>query len=55
MRGAHIVPFEKFHRIEGAPNETFPNGKYDAPEEVGGNIKCFSDILGNDVWSKFIM
>ena len=32
----HIVPFGKFHRIRGAPPETFPHVKYDAPEEVGG-------------------
>ena len=29
----HIVPFGKFHRIGGAPPDTFPNVKYDAPEE----------------------
>ena len=33
----HIAPFGKFHRIRGAPPEAFPNVKYDAPEEVGGN------------------
>ena len=37
----HIVPFRKFHRIWGAPPETFPNDKYDAPEKVGGDIKSF--------------
>ena len=37
----HIVPFGKFHRIRGAPLETFPNVKYDATEEVGGDRKCF--------------
>ena len=37
----HIVQFGKFHRIGGAPPETFPNVKYDAPEEVGGESKCF--------------
>ena len=37
----HIVPCEKFHRIGGTPPETFPNVKYDAPEEVGGARKCF--------------
>ena len=37
----HIVPFEKFDKIGGAPHETSPNAKYDAPEEVGGNRKCF--------------
>ena len=36
----HIVPFGKFHRIGGAPTETHPNVKYDAPEEVGGDRKC---------------
>ena len=33
----HIVPCEKFHRIRGAPPETFSSEKYDAPEEVGGD------------------
>ena len=37
----HIVPFGKFHRIGGAPPENFPNVKYDAPKEVGGDSKCF--------------
>ena len=41
----HIVPFEKFHRIGGAPPETFPNVKYDAPEEVGGDRKCFDSPI----------
>ena len=35
----HIVPCGKFHRIGGAPPETFPSEKYDAPEEVGGDRK----------------
>ena len=35
----HIVPFGKFHRIDGAPPETLPNVKYDAAEEVGGDKK----------------
>ena len=35
----HIVPCGKFHRIGGAPPETFPSEKYDATEEVGGNRK----------------
>ena len=37
----HIVPVGKFHRIGDAPSETFPNVKYDAPDEVGGDRKCF--------------
>ena len=41
----HIVPFGKFYRIGGAPPETFPNIKYDAPEEVGGNRKCFDSPI----------
>ena len=40
-----IIPFGKFHRIEGGPPETFPNVMYDAPEEVGGNKKCLVEIL----------
>ena len=41
----HIVPFGKFHRIGGAPPETFPNVKYDAPEEVGGDRQCFDSPI----------
>ena len=41
----HIVPFGKFHRIGGAPPKTFPNVKHDAPEEVGGNRKCFDSPI----------
>ena len=41
----HIVPCGKLHRIGGAPPETFPNVKYDAPEEVGGNRKCFGSPI----------
>ena len=44
-RCGHIVPCGKFHRIGGAPLETFPNVKYDAPEEVGGNGKCFDSPI----------
>ena len=40
----HIVPFGKFHRIGGAP-ETFPNVKYDAPEEVGDDRICFNSPI----------
>ena len=55
-RIAYIVPFGKFHRFGGAPSETFPSIKYDAPEEVGGNrIFFYSPIIGNEVWSKFFM
>ena len=43
--GGHIVPCGKFHRIGGAPPETFPNVKYDAPEEVGGDRKCFDSPI----------
>ena len=45
MSNKHIVPFGKFHRIGGAPHETFPNVKYDAPEEVGGDRKCFDSPI----------
>ena len=41
MQQKHIVPCGTFHRIGGASLETFPNVKYDAPEEVGGDRKCF--------------
>ena len=40
-----LVPFGKFYRIRGAPPETFPNVKYYAPEEVGGNRKCFGSSV----------
>ena len=43
--GLHIVPFGKSHRIRGAPSETFPNVKYDAPEEVGGNRNFFDSPI----------
>ena len=42
---AHIVPCGKFHRIGGAPPETFPSENYDAPEEVGGDRKCFDSPI----------
>ena len=42
---AHIVPCEKFHKIGGAPPQTFPDVKYDAPEEVGGDRKCFDSPI----------
>ena len=51
----HIVPFGKFNRIGGAPPETIHNVKYDAPEKVGGNRKCFTVLLGNKVSSKFFL
>ena len=41
----HIVPFGKFHRMGGATPKTFPNIKYDAPKEVGGNRKCLDSPI----------
>ena len=41
----HIVPIGKFHRIGGAPPKTFPNLKYDAPEEMGCNRKCLDSPI----------
>ena len=41
----HIVPCGKFHRIGGAPPETFSSEKYDAPEEVGGDRKSFDSPI----------
>ena len=38
-------PVGKFHRIGGAPPDTFPNAKYDAPEEMGGDRKCFDSPI----------
>ena len=55
QHSGHIVPFGKFHRFGGASAETFPNVKYNAPEEVGGDRKCFDPLLGNEAWSKFFM
>ena len=43
----HIVPFGNFHSIGGAPPETFPNVKYDAPEEMGGNKLFFDSPVRN--------
>ena len=43
--GAHIGSFGKFLRIGGAYPETFPDVKYDAPEEVSGNRKCFDSPI----------
>ena len=40
LKLSHIVSFEEFHRIGGTPPETFPNVRYDAPEERGCNRKC---------------
>ena len=44
-KAMHIVPFGMFYRIGGAPPETVPIVKYDAPEEVGGNRKCFDSPI----------
>ena len=44
-RQGHIDPFGKFHRIRGALVEIYPNVKYDAPEEVGGDRKCFNSPI----------
>ena len=44
-RVSHIVPCGKFHRIGGAPPETFPSEKYDAPKEVGGDRKSFDSPM----------
>ena len=41
----HIVPCGTFHRIGGAPPETFPSENYDAPEEVGGDRKSFDSPI----------
>ena len=40
-----MLSYKKFHRISGAPPETFPNVKYDAPEEVGGDRVCFDSPI----------
>ena len=44
-RRTHIVPCGKFHRIGGAPPETFSSEKYDSPEEVGGYRKSFDSPI----------
>ena len=46
MTGSRMASFN-IHVIKSkalepsAPPETFPNVKYDVPEEVGGDRKCF--------------
>ena len=47
MSPVNIVPFGKFHRIGSSPSETIPNVKYDAPEEVRGDNKCFDSPIKN--------
>ena len=42
---SHIVPFGKFHILGSAPPEILHNVKYDAPKEVGGDIKCFDSPI----------
>ena len=44
-----LIKHRKFHRLGGAPPETFPSEKYDAPEEVGGDRKNLTALLGNEV------
>ena len=34
-----------YYRIGGAPPQTFPNVKYDAPEQMGGDRKCFDSPI----------
>ena len=41
----HIVQCGKFHKIGGAPPQTFPNVKYDAPEEEGSDRKSFDSPI----------
>ena len=41
----HPVITKFKNSIEGAPPETFPNDKYDAPEELGGDSKCFDSPI----------
>ena len=50
-----MLPFGKFNRMGGAPPNTFPNVKYDTPEEVGGDRNVLTALLGNEVWFKFFM
>ena len=45
IQPSHIVPCGKFHIIGGAPPETFPNVKYDAPEEVSVDRKYFDSPI----------
>ena len=45
LQNTHLVPFGKLLRIGGAPLQTFPNVKYGAPEEVGGDRKCFDSPI----------
>ena len=44
-----------FHRNSGAPPETLPNVKYDAPREVCGDRNDFIVLLRNEARNKFLM
>ena len=50
----HIAPFAKFHRIGGAPPGTFPNGMMPLKRWIAAK-NGLSFLLGNEVWSKFLM
>ena len=41
----HMVSYKMFHIISGAPPQTLPNVKYDAPREVCANRKSFDRPL----------
>ena len=51
----HIVPFGKFDGIGGAPHDTFPNLRYDTPEQMSGDKNVLTVLLGNKVRFKFLM
>ena len=46
IRNVDSQPFGKFHEIGGAPPETFPNIKYDASEEMGGDRQRLPEKKG---------
>ena len=43
----YIVPHRKFDRIGETQSATFPNFKYDAPEEICIEINCFHCPIAN--------
>ena len=51
----HIVPFGKFHRIGGAPPETYPNVNFMPLKRCLATENVLTALLGNEVWSKFFM
>ena len=45
LRAKQIAQFPKKKKLCGAPPETLPNVKYDAPKDVYGDRKLFNRLL----------